>query len=295
MLTCARVSRFSLLAGNDVGYEEMLKEGRFTSYGGLPACADASCNLANPSHVDVRDAWRSYAVWVRSQPQKPIGGWWFLFPDVGLAIELQDSVSISWDGRECAHATSAPATPLAEGDALLSLFFSLPSNVLTADERCVELQQALVARGACRGRLELQVGERVWGKWYPSGAPEGSDGWRRATGVVHALTEGGGVVVSWLHESGRGMSLTALSLEHVESMLVRAGFVSPVHVGCELGGEALVGYRVRVYWPGEDRVYAGLVEGWDPVAGTHNIVYDDGDVLWELLGGVEATPWFVCP
>ena len=78
-------------------------------------------------------------------------------------------------------------------------------------------------------------------------------------------------------------------------MLVRAGFVAPVGVGCELGGEALVGYGVRVYWPGEDRVYVGRVEGWDPVAGTHNIAYDDGDVLWELLGGVEATPWFVCP
>ena len=65
---------FALRTGNDVGYEEMLKEGHFTSYGGLPACADASYNLANPSHVDVGDAWRSYAVWVRSQPQKPVDG-----------------------------------------------------------------------------------------------------------------------------------------------------------------------------------------------------------------------------
>ena len=55
------------------------------------------------------------------------------FPDVGLAIELDDSCAISWDGRECAHCTSAPTE--VGGNELLSLFFSLPTNVMNAAQR----------------------------------------------------------------------------------------------------------------------------------------------------------------
>ena len=65
------------------------------------------------------------------------------FPDVGLAIELTDSVCISWDGREVMHCTSAPTS---QHDDLLSLFFSLPSNVVRAAQRRTEMCEALRAR-----------------------------------------------------------------------------------------------------------------------------------------------------
>ena len=271
----------------------MMANPRLPSYGGLPACADASYNLANPVHVDVGDAWRSYAVWVRLQPTQPIAGHWFLFPDVGLAIELQDSVAISWDGRECAHATSAPTTEVSPSDALLSLFFSLPANVVGATERRAEMLEALHARAASKGVASLQPGDRVWAKWYAKGEHAGSNGWRRATGDVHNVLEDGSVVVQWLHASGRGLSLTTLTRQQAACMLVCAGVVMPEAEGPLLGAGGLVGHRIRIYWPGEDRLYAGSVLDWNEVSGEHLVHYDDGEDWWELLGGEQARVWYV--
>jgi hypothetical protein len=45
----------------------------------------------------------------------------------------------------------------------------------------------------------------------------------------------------------------------------------------ELGGEAAVGKRLRVYWPAMQKWYCGTVRGYDPVTGMHTIFYKDGD------------------
>lgn len=42
---------------------------------------------------------------------------------------------------------------------------------------------------------------------------------------------------------------------------------------------------MSVYWRDEDCCYAGIVEGYNPVTGEHTIVYNDGDVVNECLGG----------
>jgi hypothetical protein len=148
-------------AGAGCAWEDLEAHPTAAKYGGLPACADASRNL------DVGDAHRSYAVWVRQQAQAGrIDGHWFLFPHVGLAVELVDGVAISWDGREIWHSTSAPSQPVQHDDALLSLFFSLPLDVVAAGERRRHMADALVARHASdaypRWRRDMSV--LVWGK-----------------------------------------------------------------------------------------------------------------------------------
>ena len=209
----------------------MLSAPNAPTAGGLACCGDASCNLANPPHLDVGDAARSFAVWVRQDPRAgTLEGHWFLFPDVGLAIELDDSLAISWDGRECVHCTSAPRTPLASSDALLSLFVSMPGNVLAAGRRVDEMREALAARAhSDPGAFGvLGVGDRVWGKWYPRGCVAGSRDWRRATGVVRAVDESASTLtVSWRGESGRGKSTLTLATSQAHQMLVRAGALAP--------------------------------------------------------------------
>ena len=72
-------------------------------------------------------------------------------------------------------------------------------------------------------------------------------------------------------------------------MLVRAGMLEPRVTGQpRLSGQQLVGWRVRVYWPGDDCMYSGLVVAYDASAGTHEIQYDDGDCVLEVLGSALA-------
>eukprot|EP00966_Prymnesium_polylepis_P322439 7378695-Prymnesium_polylepis.1 len=86
--------------GAGCGWEAFAQQRAAARFGGLPACADASHNLANPVHLDVGDGDRSFAIWTRGQPQLgEIVGHYLLFPHVGLAIELVDGVAVSWDGR----------------------------------------------------------------------------------------------------------------------------------------------------------------------------------------------------
>jgi hypothetical protein len=72
--------------------------------------------------------------------------------------------------------------------------------------------------------------------------------------------------------------------------VVHAGAIAPPMQGSEKGA-SIVGCRVRVYWPGEDNVFAGEVTAWDPESGRHTVHYEDGDVHEELLGGDEAPYW----
>eukprot|EP00966_Prymnesium_polylepis_P036756 853059-Prymnesium_polylepis.1 len=211
-------------AGAGCAWEDLEAHPTAAKYGGLPACADASRNL------DVGDAHRSYAVWVRQQAQAGrVDGHWFLFPHVGLAVELVDGVAISWDGREIWHSTSAPSQPVQHDDALLSLFFSLPLDVVAAGERRRHMADALVAHHASdaypRWRRDMSV--LVWGKWYPFVADVGTERWYRATGTIVEMGSDGGVEVDWQGEAGRGRSCSVLTLAQANQLLVCAGRVTP--------------------------------------------------------------------
>lgn len=308
-----------IFRGRDVGWEGLVEEcARIgVSNGGLPSCADASCDLANPSHIDVGDSWRSYAVWTQQRAIGHVSGWWFLvrqlpltslpvphslphfilyvpflwqFPDVGLAIELSDSVAISWDGREVSHCTSVATSKQVPDDALLSIFFSLPTNVVNAAERKQEMKAALQARvlSTPGSTPELQVGQHVWAKWWVDRATV--DGWYRATAMVSKISPAG-VTVSW---TGRKGTHTALTWHQAHNMLVRAGRLAPFGAGkSQPIGEELVGRKISVYWPGDDRMYGGSVASFDVALGTHRIIYNDGDDLWELLGSVDAPEYVV--
>ena len=136
--------------GRGVGWEEMLQEQRRLWPNGTPWWPqhwDASWNLGNAMHCDA-DGARSYAVWLsEKQYQGASGDWWLLFPMHSLAIALAHGTWISWDGRCQPHCTAVPS--VAEGDRLLSLFCSLPANLLKVQER------SLIGRSELHMRSEL--------------------------------------------------------------------------------------------------------------------------------------------
>jgi hypothetical protein len=271
-------------AGAQCGWEQLRDHPTAAKYGGLPACADASVNLANPAHVDVNDAHRSFAVWVRFMPHfGRVHGHYFLFPHVRLAIEIVDGLCVSWEGRECAHCTSAPTQPVRDGDGLGSLFFSLPSDVLRAEGRIAEMRAALRARAESDASVypAWEVGGSVWGKWYPAMGDIHTDRWYRATGTVSHV--GDGVVhVDWLREAGRGRSVSELTLAQANQMLVHAGRVTPYSQGGRSGAR-LVGRKVSVYWGRTDVLYVADVRTYDEESGEHEVVYEHGVVRWEAL------------
>ena len=73
---------------------------------------------------------------------------------------------------------------------------------------------------------------------------------------------------------------------------MRAGAVADVPY--EARAHALVGRRIRVFWPAEDALFAGTVIAYDAVARQHTVRYDDGDVYtWALFWPRSGQPAFV--
>jgi hypothetical protein len=187
------------------------------------------------------------------------------------------------------HCTSAPTTEVRENDALLSLFFSLPANVVAAATRRDEMREALAARMDSDSGSDprMSVGERVWAKWRVGPGP---DEWYRATAVVSRVRPRDGLLVRWV---GRKGTVTTVSWLAANTMLVRAGRLAPYGAShAQLCEHELVGARVRVYWPGDDCCYAGRVSAYDAERGCHCISYDDGEEWWEWLGS-ELSPEYV--
>ena len=58
---------------------------------------------------------------------------------------------------------------------------------------------------------------------------------------------------------------------------------------CGCGG--ILSQCVCVYWPDDHCCYYGSVTGWNGAA--HTVVYEDGDVVTEKLGGANAPYWMV--
>ena len=239
-----------------------------------------SSNLGNPEHLDCGDAWQSYARWLRGLPNGPEpSGWWFLLPAVGLAIELEDGVGVSWDGREVHHCTAVPHG-IGEGDELFSMFFSVQRR---AEQHVVRQRHLLRALGV-RGASRVEVGDSVWVKWYPEVSDRKSDRFRCVRGFVREIS-GSEILV-------RGKFTHEMDVWIPWQLVVRAGAVSRPVVG-PMQGPTLVGQRVWVYWPAEDELFPGVVSAWDSVQCLHTVSYDDGDVCEEQLSGEGAPYWYV--
>ena len=150
-------------AGKGLGFEGMLAEQARLWQDGAPdwaVCWDISCNLANASHRDA-DGWRCYAVWLlagggRAQQSDRF---WLLFPRHGVAIALIHGTWVSWHGRKLSHCTAVPRT--AGGERMLSLFCSLPANLLKFFERRLACQQVLQQRSAGEGERGRALFERL--------------------------------------------------------------------------------------------------------------------------------------
>ena len=96
-----------LFCGEGVSFEDLPKCGLKRS----PTFA-VSRNLGNPAHFDTKDAFMGFAQWYQDDPQKRVASWWFLLPDHGVAIELQDGTSIAWEGASVCltHPPMHPST-----------------------------------------------------------------------------------------------------------------------------------------------------------------------------------------
>jgi len=167
--------------GRDVGWEDMLQcQNDLWPYPKPKSarCWDASENLGNSCHTD-RDNARSFAVWLRLKSDDVVGGWWFLFPKHGVAVELAHGTWMSWDGREQPHCSAVPQVK--DDDKLLSLFASLPNNLCSVFEReqacgdVIKKRMEQDSDGPWSGSrgifLQLHVGIRVMLRWVPD-APE---------------------------------------------------------------------------------------------------------------------------
>ena len=170
---------------------------------------------------------------------------------------------------------------------LLSLWRGSKSDAQRAVLRMEEMRDALRAREMSpyvRG-LAWRVGEIVWVKWTAQGEQLAGRVWRRTTGEITEVLSDGSLCIFWPSDDGD----LVLDAKTVRERVVHAGVVGPRP---DLAGLELVGHRIRVYWPyrcargyGEDRVFAGRVVACDAASGAHLVLYDDGEELWEELGG----------
>ena len=86
-------------------------------------------NLANSAHTD-NDASYSFSVWA-TVSDAPRSSWWFLFPDYGIALQLQDGAYCSWDGSMVSHCTAVPNEQDVQISDLHSVFTAVPRTVMT--------------------------------------------------------------------------------------------------------------------------------------------------------------------
>ena len=91
----------------------------------------------------------------------------------GVAIELTHGTWISWHGKLLKHCSAVPR--VAEGDALLSLFASLPAdacNVFAREQACgneiaKRMSRGVKGSGAEGLYSELRLGLKVMLRWVP--------------------------------------------------------------------------------------------------------------------------------
>lgn len=132
-------------------------------YEGQEPFVQVSKNLSNAAHLDPGDNGRSHAVWMRTNYMaKEPEGWYLLFPDVGLAIELCHGACVSWDGRMTRHCTSIPHSMAAQ-DTLYSYFFGLNTPLTRARGRIAAFKAARAYRRSHEHEYPAyEPGMEVW-------------------------------------------------------------------------------------------------------------------------------------
>ena len=82
-----------------------------------------------------------------------------------------------------------------------------------------------------------------------------------------------------------GGAITGLATEVLTEEALEGEKELSLNVQSAPRGEELVGGRVEVWWEGERRWFAGVVEAYSSSTGKHRIRYDDGDETEEQLEG----------
>lgn len=257
----------------------------------------ASIDLANSAHVDPNDNSRSYAMWVMNDPRLPAPkSWFFLLPDVGLAIELWDGVAISWDGREVRHCTAVQ-----ECDArasLMSLFFAVPRFVQKDQKHKQEMKTAITLRNQLRDLYPpLVVGDVVWVMWNPSmnayGQPYNKKEERcRRIALVTNLDETG-IELGWIpnSRSKKCKEYSFMPKSFYPNVVVRAGATDPLMFTSRMCDASIKGKFVKVYCLKRDEVIFGeCIEVMLECEDACVVVASDGNVVHIPLIGCMNPP-----
>ena len=259
------------LYADDIGFEEFIN---------LPNVLDrvslaVSANLWNMRHKDLDDNRRSWAIWLRQEQRAaPDLSWWFLFPDHSIAIQLEDGIRMSWDGRHIAHCSVSSGYP--EGDRLLSFFVGEYSRCRAADRRIADFHASV--RLGEEGEYPFSIGDAIWVAWYP-----GRRGFIRARAYIVDMLPNGGMLVAW-HRNSRDVTTYESA-----PMLGHAGRVA--RVPSSMVGEGLVGARICVYNDVRDDFTHGTVSAY--LQDGHLVTYDSGDNKVEQLFHHSGRPKFV--
>ena len=87
-----------------------------------------SKNLTNSFHLDFKDISKSFAVFYVSCGKYTTKSW-LLFPDYGIAIEINPYVLISWDGSSLPHCSCTGSDDGSDDGYVYSLFTAAKKNV----------------------------------------------------------------------------------------------------------------------------------------------------------------------
>lgn len=254
-------------------------------YDGNEPFVQVTVNLGNPSHVDVHDEGRSHAVWCRKEPlRKEPTSWFFLLPDVGLAVRLRHGTMISWDGRAVRHCSAVPHG-LASCDALYSYFMSLNTPTQLAKGRRSDFLLAVAAKA--EGHVHcFEEGSLVWVRWD---LVQGRfHTWRRRTGYV-SIGIDTKLTVRFFCGVDAGKPYV---YEFSDDRVVLAGRISDCNLHGPHGTSCLCGLKVKVYWSSLDACFEGVVESYHPeLGGAHTVRYAADHLEVGVLGG-EDTPFY---
>ena len=221
-------------------------------------------NLANPAHLDPQDDSRSYAIWVVSNPQLPPPKiWFFLLPDVGIAVELADGTGISWDGRCVRHCTAVQECD--SRDALMSLFFCVPKHVLKQQAQANEMKHAIRVRHKMKAVCPAyKKGDVVWVRWSPSRRKNMrkcnvNERWSRRLADVGEVTNDG-LWLLWGRKTPRGRHTYQAEVpkDIIHNLIVRAGAINERMYETQLPNMEMVGKKIQVYVFERDAVLEGI-------------------------------------
>ncbi|KAK3283877.1 hypothetical protein CYMTET_8442 [Cymbomonas tetramitiformis] len=130
-----------------------------------------------------------------------------------------------------------------------------------------------------------ESGNRGWGETRSAS---------RAAGAVRGQMAAGGAAAggaATMAGKGRGGQPGAAASTGVGAGVCEEAPVGPVSIWPDrYGGAAILGRRVRIFWPDVHERFEGVVRAWEPGSNEHLVLYDDGEEHSHLLGS-EHVEW----